>query len=267
MPFEPIMKELLDSPMGERVIVTYTTYTDNPLINDSVFDIVQKIGQKLKYDVIKIAQGDHKKSTRPHFHTMVVYQLTLDSKKYKTLNKKLQSELKLYKELDEIETHISFIYKTEESKKHKNKKIYYDETSLQYCYKEYSKDTDINYHNQLGLCSHTITGMRKTAHAEWLRAQAQKEKFEKNENDKKEFKEGLYIYLGNKYNLKDLDRLVDLKNYNYEDLKRKIAKDVITYYNNNDKLIDINMIKKQTITWLVKNELVDLGDLIIFERI
>lgn len=136
-----------------KVIINLTQFTESEI------DLVDQkvLLDWLGYNLVKSTTGKHCMASRPHYHTMMVcsfvpkqvYTVTNlfnekqkvhKTKIYKTLNKTIQDILK---KMDvKIEVKVTFKYENGIGKKD----VEYDETALQYPFKEYQTFESIKLH-------------------------------------------------------------------------------------------------------------------------
>lgn len=241
-----------------RVAITYTIFTeDEDYVNWFSLDYTVQVGKHLNYGLLKRTVGKHVDAARTHYHICCIYELLEGSKFYKVLNEKILrfNEIQnLPGNYNDVEKKISFIYEGQQKKTKKGVKMY-DESSLQYPFKEYEKDHEVFYHAHLhtGFTDEELRTMRKCANIEWqnvLRKREQQEQMRINKQAAEE-KEEAYI----KENIKEI-------NGSYEFMLRETIKHILQYSKAHDQNIRTNTLKDKAINYLYKNNKITTDQII-----
>lgn len=229
-----------------KVAITYTIFTEDYFFIEwysSYYTV--KIGEKLKYKLLKRTVGKHEDSTRPHYHICCIYELQEGAKEYKTLNEKILrtvDDIEFHKDYPNIEKKISFIYEGQQ-KTFKKKIKLYNESYLQYPFKEYKNDTDIDRKLQYGFKDEELDTMRKCANIEWLDVKRKREQqnilaIEKKQEQEKE----------TDYVLNSLETLPE--GLSYDILIRKTIKYILEYCKLNNINVRTSSLKDKAINYL-----------------
>ena len=159
---------------NKKVLITFTLFTeDGDYMDWFVNTYISQVAGYLKYELLKQTTGKHIDCNRPHFHVCCLYQ-TNGAKIIKYLSEKILRFNDIYywhpdvaTEHNRIDKKITFIYEGQQ-KKFKKKVKLYDESGLQYPFKEYDNFGQIPVDLCSGFDELELEQMRKCANIEWL---------------------------------------------------------------------------------------------------
>lgn len=170
-----------------KVLITFTLFTEDlDYIQHYVNIIIVDYAKNLNYQIMKFTTGKHLDANRPHYHICVLMD-TNGNKKYKILNEKIKrTNITLYKNAPHPlpDEKISFMYEGE-TQTYKGKAKKYDETALQYPFKEYKTYSDIPIVWCYGFSGEELEMMRKCANIEWNAKKRYENQQELKEKEKK----------------------------------------------------------------------------------
>lgn len=229
-----------------KLIITFTIFSDNQEFIERFLKTHKEIASNLKFEIIKYTTGRHVESTREHYHVMVNYDTT-NAKRYKVLNKKIQSQLALYFGSADPQIKVSPIYE-DEVRRFKGKDIVYNEEDMCYPFKEYNDNIQVKQllDSELidGYTINELYAMREYAHKLWKQTKAKREQWLKIETVKEDKKLKLYEYLeANQGDLYGIHSSFDQNLVNVVVLMLK-------YYKENDLEFNVNSLKNKAINFL-----------------
>ena len=226
----------------------------------------------LGYKLIKATTGKHIVANRPHYHTMIVgefepnqvYEVDTPFGKKKVMKKKVYKTLN--KSISQIIKTLGYTYDVKVSFKYSNgigkNDIEYDETALQYPFKEYTEFSKVPLSLQVGYSVEELKSMWKLAKTEWERKLARdrvKEQREKNENDKKlQFKEYLISKVGNDGTCSN----ALFRTESYEFKIKTVIRHSLIYYKENGIKFRFNSLKDEAINFLYHHNFLTEAEII-----
>ena len=234
-----------------KVILNITQFTTN---EDYLIDTTL-ISNYLGYSLLKKTVGKHEVARRPHYHVMCIMEFTegaefefdgkqKKSKIYKTLNKNIQEIISL-SQYNNIKSHITFKYENGVGKP----SISYDETALQYPFKEYIHYSKIPFAHCVGYTDEELISMWKCASTEWKRTQAIKKREEDKKAEETDKRFQLKEYIFTKINKVELQQ----EDYNFK--VKTIITITLEFYKRNETRFRLTSLRDDAVNFLFHNNL------------
>lgn len=244
----------------ERVAITFTLFSDSEFqLHSFVEDYLPQIAEQLSYKILSYTSGMHVQSPRAHFHVCSIFSMEKNSKKYKVLNEKIRRICKSIFAASGDESalgydiQISYLYEHETKIKH-GKKIRFDENFVQYAFKEYEKDEQINLAFQYGYTEEQLYAFRLAANQIWKNIMRQRQQ----EEDKKELEQkqeaNLEVFLDE--NLEKYDSM------EFRDLVRVTILHIVRFKKQEHQKIRHAALKDIAFNYLLFNNRIDEQDIV-----
>lgn len=228
-----------------KVAILVTLYTtEDQVINQYVRQVYEAV-REIQYKPTHLVVGKHRISNRPHTHIHFIAE-TEDAKIYKSLESKLRRTYAMKPEKIVVKYNISINY--DDGEKDKKGHMFSEEAICSYPLKEYdSKNMMVDdlLHIELSYVFNQINDYepyRIFGHTKWVSS----DKFKKEEynNEKKEFKEGLYIYLDQVV----ITSSIELTNIAF--VIRYVCKHILAHYKSEGKCFNPMQLKAQALNYL-----------------
>lgn len=250
-----------------RVIVNLTQFVNT---QDNLID-TQSLAKYLGYTIVNQTIGIHKIAKHEHYHTMMIMEFReneefeVNTPYGKLVKKKAKIYKTLNKTINDIMRGLKYKHTFKVSFKYENgigKELQYDETALQYPFKEYSDFSNIDTTLQIGYTEYELRGMWQSAHAEWKRTLAKRLKEEQKEKDKADKKLQYKEYLEDNIGLPGTcsRHQFSLETYDYK--IRTIIRYTLDFHKINQTNFRMHSLKDDAINFLFHHNLLSTDEIL-----
>lgn len=241
-----------------KVLINLTCFMNDEIYNQHWFykdylinTLMFQLCEKLKYQILRAIIGLHEDSQRPHYHLFILAELTEDAKKYKTLNEKIQRELRMLEypsiNYSNQEIKVSYLYEGETRKRQKAT-IVYDETAMRYPLKEGN-----DHYSSYNIPNDELQILRNEAIKQYNIYKQKQLTEEIKDKLKEDNKIKLEEFILEKIKTKDADS---------KTMIRIAAGYIIEYCLQNDMSFNINQLKNKAINILRKHDFITTEEIL-----